>query len=318
MKTSRINNFLKVVATTTLLLASSKLMANEMAIGCMTGSNHKIAAEFIGGWRDTNTANLKSILVIGSNGEINILPDNGIMTDLLPEPFGYLQAKPNGDIGFKYSCEFTQYLKSQGKTDADIVKEIKDSESSLAKISNGELVTYSVQSVQRYKKVSEEEVIALKKERQAKKAQVQRLKEVNFRPLVGKKFKLVNRISNGFYTDGKAYSLTQQAYELQVEYSCGTDMCLNTKSLQVISLNESIVNDSVKAKNTVYLKDSFAGFDGYTSDLVAITAEQKQNSSYLTLTGEFIYYPGALKVIQLYTFNDGKTFEVINNFIEVQ
>jgi hypothetical protein len=318
MKTSTINNFFKVAVTAALLLASSKLMASEMATDCMTSSSQKIAAEFIGGWRDTNTTNLKSILVISSNGEINILPDNGIMTDLLPEPFGYLQAKPNGDIGFKYSCEFIQYLKSQGKTDADVAKEIKDAESNLAKITNGELVTYSVQSVQIYKKVSEEEVIALKKERQIKKAQVKKLKESNFRPLVGKKFKLVNRISNGFYTDGKAYSLTQQASELQSEYNCGTDMCLNTKNLQVISLNESIVNDSVKATNSVYLKESFSGFDGYTSDLVGISVEQKQNSSYLTLTGEFIYSPGALKVIQLYTLKDGKTFEVINNFIEVQ
>lgn len=319
MKTQNLKLITKTIIGGFLLTSCIGKSASEGEINskCLSSSQAPIAKEFVGYWKDSSTQNtVESFLEIGTGGEMNIIFDDSFSENTFPKTLAYLQNKSTNEATAKPSCEFLEYEKQSGKTDAEIDKELQEMSNSFIKIENGSLVTSGPNSKQTYQKISSQSAEALKEKIKQNKQKREAIITNQVAPLVGKKYQLQKTTYITTDQNGQSTTFSQEANQIKEEYSCGTNekpkTCYHAKSLEILSLKKALINGKIDAKVNAYLKDSTFNIE---SDGIAISIKESETNSLWIVSGS-VKIEGNNLIFSYTGTYEGKKYTTINYFTQ--
>lgn len=296
---------------------ASDTNANALANSkCLASSPAPISKEFVGYWKDTSKQNsIELFIEIGNGGEMSFIFDYSYFDDSYPTTLAYLQNKTASEASVKPSCEYLDYQKQSGKSDAEIEKDLQEMSSAIAKIENNTLVTSNTSSKQTYEKANSQAVEALKEKIKQNKIKREAVINNQVAPLVGKRFVLQKTTYITTDQNGQSTTFSQDANQIQEEYSCGSTekpkTCYHAKSFQILSTKKALINGKLDAKVNAYLKDSTFNLE---NDGIALSIKESETSSLWVVSGTVKVEGNALTMSSSGTYTDGKKYTTINYF----
>lgn len=285
---------------------------------CLSSSSTPVAKSFEGYWSPKKTSAFDAFLEISKNGEIRFIYDDSWNDNdtTLPKTLGYLQSQSESEATFKASCEFLEYEKQSGKSEAEITKELEDMSKSTARIENGFLVTKNPDSEEVYQRLDSQTAQGIKEKIQQSIEKRQLLLNTQIKPLIGKKIHLSKVTYITIDSNGQSSSFSQEASQISEEYSCGTHekpkTCYNAKSIEFLNLKESRINEKLKAQNRAYLKNAELQLE---SDVIAISIKEDEKTSLWLVSGTITMNGNTLTFTSSGKASDGKTYSTIRHFI---
>lgn len=296
---------------------ASDTNANAMANSkCLTSSPAPISKEFVGYWKDSSKQNsIELFIEIGNGGEMSFIFDTSYFDDSFPKTIVYLQNKTSSEASVKPSCEYLDYQKQSGKSEAEIEKDLQEMSSSVAKIENNTFITSTASSKQTYEKANSQAVEALKEKIKQNKIKREAVINNQVVPLVGKRFLLQKTTYITTDQNGQSTTSSQDANQIKEEYSCGSTekpkTCFNAKSFQILSTKKALINGKLDAKVNAYLKDSTFNLE---NDGISLSIKESETTSLWVVSGTVKVEGNALTMTSTGTYTDGKKYTTINYF----
>lgn len=285
---------------------------------CLSSSSTLISKSFVGYWSDKKNTNTDLLLEIGKNGELSFIYDNSWNDSGIEQPktLGFLQSKSETEASFKPSCEYLEYEKKSGKSEDEINKDLEMMSKYSAKIENNLLVTNSPDSQEIYQRLDTEAALSIKEKIKNNYEKIQQILNTQIKPLIGKKFRLSKVTYVIIDQDGKSSTYSQEANQISEEYTCGnTDKpktCYNAKTIEFLSLKESLLNGKLKAFNQAYLKNPQFNL---SSDGIAIAIKEDEKTRLWLVSGSLTTSENTLTFSSTSKSSDGKTYSTTRSYL---
>lgn len=304
---------------------------------CQNSSTAKVSKDFVGYWKKMNPKKdeASGYLYIDRKGKVSIIyPLYSYYQSQwemnLPTSLAFIKKEKNY-YSATVSCEFKDYLKQQGQSNEEILKQLRDMQNTKITLENHKMVFLPANKQEKeiYEKADSAEVTLVLEKIIHNKNRINAIISSQLKPLVGKSFKLVSRVFQGYQNNGEPYTFNQPATQLEKEYVCNSstgEKCSNPLLLFFKSTKKVLVNNETSAFISIFLKDSFPQFKNDIISLnVPIKSERSKYSSMSLVTGEFKLMPAnelnnkkhKLQIISTWENDNHQSSTLIYNYEEL-
>ncbi len=287
---------------------------------CLSSSAAPISKEFVGFWKDSaSQSSVEAFIEIGTDGSMSFIFDDSHSENPFPKTLAYLQNKTATEASVKPSCEYLEYEKQSGKSDAEIEKDVQEMSNATAKVENNTLSTSSSSGKQTYEKMNSQSAEALKEKIKQNKQKTETVIADQVAPLIGKKFRLQKTTYITTEQNGQSTTFSQEASQIQEEYSCSSNekpkTCYHAKSIKIIGNKKALINEKLDAKINAYLKDSTFNLE---NDGIALSINESERTSIWVVSGTAKLEGNNLTFSSTGTYTDGKKYTTIHYFTQYE